>query len=72
MSDCDCEHDGEEEEEQDEQQKFEMSMMAGWFEVQAEGETPEDAREQLEELWDKGLEDIKGMDQEQREDLYLQ
>lgn len=66
---CDCDHGDEEEEEVE--QTFTMSMMAGWFEVSAEGDTPEKAKEELKELWDKGLEDIQEMDHEQRSDLYL-
>lgn len=73
MSDCDCDHDEEEEQSDEaEQTTRQAEMMAGQLFVSAEGETTEEAVEGVKDLWDKAVEDVGDMDQDDRNHIGLQ
>lgn len=67
--DCDCDHD---EEEQTEEPTRQVEMMAGHLFISAEGEDTEEAAEGAKELWDKAIEDISEMPEDERNRIGLQ
>lgn len=75
MSDCDCDHEEETEEESDEtteEPTRQVEMMAGHLFISAEGEDTDEAVDGAKELWDKAVEDVSGMSQEDRRKIGLQ
>jgi hypothetical protein len=65
-----------EEEEQDDEPTEEptrqVEMMAGHLFISAEGETTEEAAEGAKDLWDKAIEDISEMPDDERNRIGLQ
>lgn len=72
MSDCNCCDDPEADEQNDTEKKFEAFIRAGELAVQVEGESSEKAREEVEALWDKAIEDVGDMPEGDREQIGLQ
>lgn len=73
MSNRNCYNEtGESNGENDTEKKYEAFMRAGELSVQAEGESSEQACEEVQELWDKAVEDISEMPEEERKKIMLQ
>lgn len=72
--DCDCNHEDDEQndDESSEEPTRQAEMMAGHLFVSAEGETTDEAVEGAKELWDKAIEDIGEMPEDERNRVGLQ
>lgn len=52
-------------------QKYSVEAGAGSLRVSADGETPDEAKENFEDVWDKVVGDLTDMDQEERNQIHL-
>lgn len=56
---------------EDTDKKYEAWMQAGELRVGAEGETGEEARDNVKDLWDKATHDLREMPEEERNQVGL-
>lgn len=66
MDDCNCECENDEEETADEEPIYEIEGGAGWMYASATGDSPDEAYEIWEEMWDKMIKDVEKMSHETR------
>ncbi|AGM11951.1 hypothetical protein DNAM5_92 [Haloarcula californiae tailed virus 1] len=69
--DCGCDHDEDDESDEAEPETFEVSGGAGWLMAEAEGETPDEAYEVWERMWDRMLSDVEELSEREREQAGL-
>lgn len=67
MSDCNCENDSDGSAEQ----TFEAYMRAGELAVKVESASSKEAHSRAKAMWDKVVEDVEGMSEEERRNVSL-